>query len=729
LTSPILDGLNDAQRSAVTAPDGPVLVLAGPGSGKTRVLTRRIAWLIQERGVPPWRIMAVTFTNKAAREMRQRVENLLGEDLKGLSLGTFHATCARLLRREADFHPLTREYVIYDAADQRALIKDVIVGDLDLDEKRVQPNRVLAAISALKDEMITPDQYQPQVYRDEIVKRVYARYQERLLANNAVDFDDLLMRTAMLFDEHPDVLARYQRNTGHVLIDEFQDTNLVQYRLARQLSGGEGNLFCVGDEDQSIYRWRGADYRNVLRLRDDYPTLHTVLLERNYRSTQLILDAAQAVIDKNPHRTRKNLVTDRAGGPEIVVFEAFDEEEESRFVVDTIASLVATDGIEPGECAVMYRTNAQSRALEEAFVRAGLPYRLVGATRFYTRREIKDLIAYLRIIHNPEDGVSLLRVLNTPPRGIGSKTLDTLMAWAGKRDLSLYGALTALAADPDSAPFGGRARNALVGFAGLLEGWRGVQEKRPLGELIRLVLDEVGYREYVDDGTEQGADRWANVMELVNVAAEYPAEVPLSAFLEEVALVSDVDNLAEEVNAPTLLTLHAAKGLEYDVVFMVGLEDDVLPHARSQDDPEQMAEERRLMYVGMTRARQRLYLTYAFQRLIWGSTELKMRSRFVDDIPADLVLSARPDGSAYRRATTWGGPSGRTPPRITTPEESSQLAQHFKAGQRVLHAKFGEGIVIESRPSGADEEVSVAFEEAGLKRLIVSFANLTLLEG
>jgi DNA helicase-2/ATP-dependent DNA helicase PcrA len=729
LTSPILDGLNDAQRSAVTAPDGPVLVLAGPGSGKTRVLTRRIAWLIQERGVPPWRILAVTFTNKAAREMRQRVEGLLGEDLKGLSLGTFHATCARLLRREADFLPLTREYVIYDTADQRALIKDVIVGDLNLDEKRVQPNRVLSAISALKDEMITPEAYQPQVYRDEVVKRVYARYQERLLLNNAVDFDDLLMRTALLFEEQPEVLARYQRNTGHVLIDEFQDTNLVQYRLARQLSGGEDNLFCVGDEDQSIYRWRGADYRNVMRLREDYPTLHTVLLERNYRSTQLILDAAQAVIDKNAQRTPKNLVTDREGGPEIVLFEAFDEEEEARFVVDTIATLVATENIEPGECAVMYRTNAQSRAVEEAFIRAGLPYRLVGATRFYTRREIKDLIAYLRVIHNPEDGVSLLRVINTPPRGIGSKTLDTLVTWAGQHDLTLAGVLAALAADPDAIPLGGRARGALAGFAGMLEGWRDVRDKLPLGDLIRLVLDEVGYRDYVDDGTEQGADRWANVMELVNVAAEYPADEPLSTFLEEVALVSDVDNLTEEVNAPTLLTLHAAKGLEYDVVFMVGLEDDMLPHARSLDDPEQMAEERRLMYVGMTRARQRLYLTYAFQRLIWGSTEVKMRSRFVDDIPVDLVLSARPDGSAYRRATTWGRPSGRTPPKITRTGDSAPPAQQFKAGQRVLHAKFGEGIVIESRPSGADEEVSVAFEEAGLKRLIASFANLTLLDG
>jgi DNA helicase-2/ATP-dependent DNA helicase PcrA len=725
LTSPILDGLNDAQRSAVTAPDGPVLVLAGPGSGKTRVLTRRIAWLIQERGVPPWRILAVTFTNKAAREMRQRVEGLLGEDLKGLSLGTFHATCARLLRREADFLPLTREYVIYDTADQRSLIKDVIVSDLNLDEKRVQPNRVLSAISALKDEMITPEKYQPQVYRDEVVKRVYARYQERLLLNNAVDFDDLLMRTALLFDEQPEVLARYQRNTGHVLIDEFQDTNYVQYRLARQLSGGEDNLFCVGDEDQSIYRWRGADYRNVMRLRKDYPALHTVLLERNYRSTQLILDAAQAVIDKNSQRTPKNLVTDREGGPEIVVFEAFDEEEEARFVVETIASLTLTDGIEPGECAVMYRTNAQSRAIEEAFIRAGLPYRLVGATRFYTRREIKDLIAYLRVIHNPEDSVSLLRIINTPTRGIGSKTLDTLVTWAGQHDLTLSGALATLAADPDSIPLSGRARNALTGFAEMLEGWRDMRDKVPLGDLIRLVLDEIDYRDYVNDGTEQGADRWANVMELVNVAAEYPADEPLSTFLEEVTLVSDVDNLTEEVNAPTLLTLHAAKGLEYDVVFMVGLEDDMLPHARSLDDPEQMAEERRLMYVGMTRARQRLYLTYAFQRLIWGSTEVKMRSRFVDDIPADLVLSARPDGSAYRRATTWG----RKPPKITQTKDSAPPAQQFKAGQRVHHAKFGEGIVIESRPSGADEEVSVAFEEAGLKRLIVSFANLTLIDG
>jgi DNA helicase-2/ATP-dependent DNA helicase PcrA len=723
VVSPILGGLNEQQLAAVTAPDGPVLVLAGPGSGKTRVLTHRIAWLVQERGVPPWRILAMTFTNKAAREMRQRVEALLGMNLKGARLGTFHAVCARILREQAEHLPFTRDYVIFDTSDQRALIKSVVVDDLRLDEKHYNPERILGAISQAKNDLIKPDGMRSSTYFEEIVIRAYRVYQERLLANNAVDFDDLLMHTALLFAERPEVLASYHRSIDYILVDEFQDTNSAQYALLKQLAGDRRNLFCVGDEDQSIYRWRGADYRNLARLRSDYPDLVTVLLEQNYRSTQVILDGAQAVIDRNPHRTPKHLFTSKESGPAIILYEAHDEQYEAQFVVDTIASLTALGEAEPGQCAVMYRTNAQSRVIEDAFVRANLPYRLVGATRFYARREIKDVIAYLRLIHNPEDTVSLMRAINTPPRGIGDKTLETLGVWARQSGLSLYGALMQLLADPESGPFQGRARSALTSFAQLLDGWRQVHEDLSIGDLLKLVLDETGYLEHANDGTPQGEDREDNIRELVNLTAEYE-ELPLSTFLEEVALVSDVDGLDESVNAPSLMTLHSAKGLEFDVVFLVGLEEGILPHQRSFDDPEEMAEERRLMYVGMTRARKQLYLVYTFRRTVWGQSELNIRSRFIDDIPAELqATGVGIGGSGFAKP-----PSGRAarPPRLA--DRVTAPIPQFRAGQHVLHPRFGEGIVIESRPSGADEEVSIAFDTAGLKRLLASYANLTVLD-
>ncbi len=727
MTSPILKGLNDQQRAAVTAPDGPVLILAGPGSGKTRVLTHRIAWLVQERSVPAWRIMAMTFTNKAAREMRQRVEGLLGGSLRDTRLGTFHAICARILREQASkgYLPLSREYVIFDTSDQKALIKAVIVDDLGLDEKHYQPDRILNVISQAKNELITPQDFQPRSYFDEIVKRAYERYQQRLAANNAVDFDDLLMHTALLFANHPEVLAYYQNHYDYVLVDEFQDTNGAQYALLRHLAAQRRNLFCVGDEDQSIYRWRGADYRNIMRLREDYPDLVTILLEQNYRSTQLILDAARAVIDKNPHRTAKKLFTEQHGGPAILLYEAHNEQYEAQFVVDQIATLVATHEAEPGEIAVMYRTNAQSRVLEDAFVRANLPYRLVGATRFYARREIKDVLAYLRVIHNPNDAVSLARVINIPPRGIGSKTIETLEAWARQMQVSSGAALQRLAEQPDSGPFNGRGRDALLTFARMLHGWRQVYAEMPIRTLLKLVLDETGYLNSLDDGTPQGDERQANVMELVNLAAEFE-ELPLSTFLEEVSLVSDVDNLDERANAPSLLTLHAAKGLEFDAVFIVGLEENLLPHQRSIGDPEQMAEERRLMYVGMTRARRLLYLVYAFRRSSWGDSTLNLRSRFIDDIPVDLTMPV-PSISAGPAAYDIGRRSG-LPLSAAAGGSAARAVTQFRAGQRVKHARFGEGIVIESRLSGADEEVSVVFDTAGLKRLLASFANLTLLD-
>jgi len=731
VTVELLQGLNPQQQKAVTASDGPVLVLAGPGSGKTRVLTHRVAWLVLELDVAPWRIMAVTFTNKAAREMRERLGHLLGPSrARSLTLGTFHATCARILRREAEAAGIPRDYAIFDADDQLRLVKQAI-RDLNLDDKRYRPQAVRGAISRAKNELIPPEAYSTGSYYGEVVKRIYERYQAMLAANNGLDFDDLLMVTARTFDRTPDVLAKYQERYRYILVDEFQDTNQAQYVLLRQLSGRRHNLFCVADEDQSIYTWRGADYRNIRRLRDDHPDLVTILLEQNYRSTQTVLDAAHAVIRHNPDRTDKSLFTRRGRGPKITVHEAYDQDDEAQFVVDTIAQLALPPsqggqggvGVHPGDCAVMYRTNAQSRAFEDAFIRAGLPYRLVGATRFYARREVKDLIAFLRLIHNPADGVSMARVINIPPRGIGRKTVAVLEDAARERGVSVY---EVLKQPPDLSS---RAQRVLTAFLELLEGWMAAREHLTVAQLIDRVLEDTRYADYLRDGTEEGEDRWANVLELRNVAAEYEV-LTLTDFLADVALVSDVDNLSDEVDAPTLLTLHSAKGLEFPVVFITGLEEGMLPHSRSFDDQEQMAEERRLMYVGLTRAKDRLFLTYAFIRTRYGDSEPSVPSRFLDDIPPELVggswrreqgLGARDEEQGARGKGLGARDEGRNSPFAIRHSQ-------FSAGQRVRHTTFGEGLVVESRADGDDEMVTVIFEETGLKRLMASLARLERLD-
>jgi DNA helicase-2/ATP-dependent DNA helicase PcrA len=724
----LLKGLNPQQQQAVTASDGPVLVLAGPGSGKTRVLTHRVAWLVLERDAAPRSIMAVTFTNKAAREMRERLEKLLGlSRARSLTLGTFHATCARILRREAEAASISRDYAIFDSDDQLRLVKQAIK-DLGLDNKRYRPQAVLGAISRAKNELIPVEAYGSGDYYGEVVKRIYERYQALLAVNGGLDFDDLLMTTALLFAQNPTVLARYQERYVHVLVDEFQDTNQAQYTLLRQLSGMHHNLFCVADEDQSIYMWRGADYRNVRRLRDDHPDLLTILLEENYRSTQTILDAAQAVIRHNADRTEKALFTRRGQGPEIILHEAYDQDEEAQFVIDTIGDL-AREGVRHGDCAVMYRTNAQSRALEDGFVRAGLPYRLVGATRFYARREIKDVVAFLRLIHNPAEGVSMARVINVPPRGIGQKTAAALEDAAAGLGTSVYDVLCAVCGDAnrESLNLGSRAEKSLATFLQTMNGWISAREHLTVAQLIDRVVEDTGYEDYLRDGTEEGEDRWANVLELRNVAADYE-EATLTEFLADVALVSDVDNLSEGVDAPTLLTLHSAKGLEFPVVFITGLEEGMLPHSRSFDDPEQMAEERRLMYVGLTRAKDRLYLTRAFRRTQYGDSEPSAPSRFLDDIPSGLVEGPwRRGGAGERKGRRQEARSKRQGAGDDT--RYAIRDTHFRAGQRVRHTVFGEGLVIQSRVDGEDEIITVHFEGAGLKRLVAGMANLERLEG
>ena len=792
----LTDGLNPQQREAVTAGSGPVLVLAGPGSGKTRVLTHRIAYLIREMNVAPWHIMAVTFTNKAAREMRERVERIMEGSLRGVLMGTFHSTCARVLRRESAElarYGYTSDFVIFDADDQKSVTKAALK-ELDIDPKRFSPMSLLSKISDAKDKLISPEMYQSADYASTIVKRVYEQYQATLVANNAMDFDDLLLMTVRLFDDVPEVLQKYQQQYHHLLVDEFQDTNSVQYSLLTRLAGHHRNLFVVGDSDQSIYKWRGADYRNIQRFREQFTDHQQVLLEQNYRSTQLILDAAKAVIQHNPNRVHKDLFTTRPGGPKIVIREAYNETEEAQQIVDQIAT-GTLEGREPGDYAVMYRTNAQSRVLEEAFLRRGLPYKLVGAQKFYGRREVKDIIAYLRLIHNLRDEVSFKRIINVPRRSLGTKSVQSLLDWGANLGLQGGEAVVALATrDNLTHPFKGRALSSLLRFGNLLNGWLMMREQASVGDILERVLEQTNYRDYIDDGTDEGADRWANVMEFRGVATDDP-EIKLPEFLEQVALVADADTVDQSANAPTLLTLHSSKGLEFPIVFIAGCEEKILPHSRSLEDGEEMAEERRLFYVGLTRAKDKIYLSHAFRRTIYGMSEVAQASRFLSDIPTELVyggnqLAGRKQ-QAVERMSEWswdreassqrsGSPAGSrgssasysyqprgsrrrsmdnkyrdtkpfrptnktvrkvdaqrqaAPPSKNLPrprhleaDDEKKVVQQFKTGMAVRHGKFGEGLVIESKLIGNDEEVTIAFKEHGIKRLAASFAKLEVVE-
>jgi len=720
-----LDKLNKQQRIAVTAGDGPVLVVAGPGSGKTRVLTQRIAYLIASEGVRPWQILAVTFTNKAAKEMQARVKALLPDQaIEGIMLGTFHSICARILRRESEHLPIESNFVIFDSDDQERIVKSVI-RELNINEKLYRPASVHAAISRAKNELIGADDYPAQTYRDEIVKRVYVEYQKRIVASNAVDFDDILVYTARLLEDLPSVRDKYAQRFRHVLVDEFQDTNLAQYALVRQLASHHKNIFCVGDPDQSIYAWRGADWRNVQRFEQDFPEAQTILLEQNYRSRQTILDAAMGVINRASNRRKKQLFTERGAGEKIFFYEAPDDYAEAAFVVDGIAQLVASRQFEPGDCAVMYRTNAMSRLLEEAFLQARLPYRLVGAQRFYGRREVKDMISFLRLVHNPADEASLDRIINVPPRGIGDKTLLTLHNVAHQNNLQPGLVLIDLARGADSpywSAFTGRASLSLSDVGGMLATWRIAAQSLTTPELFDRIVKDLNYKEYIDDESEEGTDRWDNVQELRRLALEYSTRT-LDEFLENVALVSDQDTISEG-NIPTLLTLHAAKGLEFGAVFLVGLDDGILPHSRSFDEPEQMEEERRLFYVGITRAKDRLYLIRSIQRGGRGATEETYPSRFLDDVPADLLVGKTRTGRAMRGApseTKWSLYASQKP------ATASVIETKFRAGTRIRHSTWGEGIVLDSKIQDEDEIVDVVFESVGIKRLSASLANLKII--
>lgn len=734
-----LADLNQAQREAVTTIEGPVLALAGPGSGKTRALTHRIAYLIATCGVAPWNILAVTFTNKAAREMKTRLEGMLSLNQVGnLGVGTFHSLCARWLRRDiGSLGQYDSNYVIYDTSDQQAVVKRAI-RDLDLDDKRWKANTIQYAISKAKNEMLGPDQFPARTYPEEIMARVYERYQQLLVESNALDFDDLLLVTHRLFKKHPLVLESYQQKYQYVMIDEFQDTNMVQYELSTMLAGGHKNIFVVGDLDQGVYSWRGADYRNVLHFREDYPQHKLIRLSQNYRSTEIILNAAKEVIRKNENRIDNNLFTARGAGTKIRVVEAYNEHEEAGFVVDEIQRLEALGEAASGEVAIMYRTNAQSRVLEETFIARGLPYLLVRGTRFYDRKEIKDALSYLRLLHNPEDSVSLNRIINVPARSIGNKTVSDLERWAFDLRLSPWQALQQLVNEEEEsdlsqvagpgrpAPFQARARKALVAFGQMINMLLKAKTKLTLSELFDLMIARTGYKAFVKDNTPEGDERWENLQELRRVADDFrhlEGDEALAQFLEQVALVADVDALGEAGSAPALLTLHTAKGLEFKVVFMVGLEEGIFPHSRSFSDAEEMEEERRLAYVGLTRAKDKLYLTRAFRRSNYGFEEPTIPSRFLKDIPSELIedSSPRPGRSNFssRRAATpvssrWERASSTPPP----------VPGSYRAGDQVFHRKFGAGTVIAVEREGSDEFVSVAFPNQGIKKLSAAIAQL-----
>ena len=726
----ILEGLNRAQREAVEAIEGPLLILAGPGSGKTRVITHRVAYLVKVCGVSPHRIMAVTFTNKAAREMKERLYHLLGKTVDSLTLGTFHAICARILRVDGEPVGLDRNLVIYDDDDQVGLVKRAMQ-EVGVDPKSFAPRSVLSSISGAKSQIMGVEEHAHHIstYFDEVVHRVYQRYQGLLQDNNGVDFDDLLLKTVQLLRDHSEVREKYASRYVHLLVDEFQDTNLAQYALVKQLASRHRNICVVGDPDQSIYSWRYADIRNILNFEKDYQDAKIVLLEQNYRSTQTILEGAHSVISANQQRKEKSLWTENGEGTPITMAEAYSEQEEAQIVSKELERLVREGHHQLGDCAVMYRTNAQSRAIEEAFLRYGISYKLVGGTRFYGRREVKDIIAYLRLIHNPFDSVSLMRVINVPGRGIGQRTTDELLRWSQELGVPPYAALQLVAGGKGEEgenqpshdhPFSPRLAYALTNFLTLLNNLVDQGQELDVVKLIDLVAERTGYRSYLLEGSENGEERWENVMELRSVASEYrhmPPEEGLASLLEGVALVSDVDDLEEKPDSVVLITLHQAKGLEFPVVFIVGMEEGILPHIRSFDDPAQMEEERRLCYVGMTRAKERLYLVRAFRRMLMGSSTVNPPSRFLEDIPSHLAssLSDASRGIESRPADTWW----------STPQRSPVEGPAFKDGDHVQHSTFGEGVVVACKAADGDHEVTVVFKgSVGVKRLLLSYAPL-----
>lgn len=735
----MLEGLNEKQLVAAKHFEGPMLVIAGAGSGKTRALTHRIAYLIKEKGVKPWNILAVTFTNKAAAEMKERVSNLLGAmaDFQEPNIGTFHSICVRILRRHLHHLDFENAFAIYDTADQQILMKRIMEA-MRIDPKRVNPKAILAHISNAKNQLVDATEYSRYAndYFSEKVAEIYPIYQRELQKNNALDFDDIIMKTVELFQKFPEILDYYQERFRFISVDEYQDTNKAQYVLIKLLAEKHRNLVAIGDADQSIYGWRGATIQNILDFEKDYPDAQVVLLEQNYRSTQVILDASNSVIEKNRQRKAKNLWTDKDGGEKIRRWLADNERHEGDMVAREISKiLLEYESPNYQDFVVLYRTNAQSRTMEEVFLRHGIPYKIVGGIKFYERKEIKDILAYLKLINNPHDSVSLLRIINTPSRKIGGKTMEMVQDFARRNDLSLFNALL-LASEIEG--LSESKVEVLEKFVNLIKNLQTLNGGSSAAEMIKYALTESGYKKMLNDGSIENEARLENIGELITVAQKYDnleAGVSLSIFLEEVSLIADIDTIDAGDNAVTLMTVHSAKGLEFTNVFIVGLEEGIFPHNRSLFDPQELEEERRLMYVAMTRARENLYLLHCRRRTLYGDSKANPPSQFLEDIDPELVeanfggyktrqhlniseIGMRPIPVESAGKQAFGGDFYKQEKAVDLEENSSNLA----TGDRVSHATFGKGIVVAVIGGVA----TIAFEDSkvGIKKLALSVARL-----
>ncbi|MDD9138181.1 DNA helicase PcrA [Fructobacillus sp. CRL 2054] len=739
-------GMNEKQAEAVRTTEGPLLIMAGAGSGKTRVLTHRVAHLIEDLDVRPWRILAITFTNKAAREMRERIGKLVDPEVaQSVWVSTFHALAVRILRRDGEQIGLGKNFTILDSSAQKTLVKRV-VNELNLDSNQYDPRTILGTISNAKNELLTAKDYAQQAgnYYEERVAEVYRAYQKALAQTQSVDFDDLIMKTIELFEKAPEVLQRYQEQFRYLHVDEYQDTNDAQYKIVNMLAQGSRNLAVVGDADQSIYGWRGANMQNILNFEKDWPDAKSVFLEQNYRSTQNILDAANDVINNNNERVPKKLWTENGKGEKLTYYRAQSAQDEAYYVLGKIQKSQREEKKSLSDFAILYRTNAQSRAMEEALVKANIPYTIVGGHKFYDRKEILDIMAYLSLVANPADNAALERIINVPKRSIGQTTLDRLFTFADSINLPMLAAIDQIEMAPDIRP---AAATKLLAFAEMINNFRQQAEFLEVSELTDLILDQSGYRKELQQKSDpESQSRLENLDEFISVTKEFEAKYdkdaedavdPLTDFLGSTALMADLDNVEEDSGAVTLMTLHAAKGLEFPVVFLIGLEEGLFPLGRAAQDEDLLEEERRLAYVGITRAEKKLYLTNAFSRMLYGKTQSNQPSRFIDEISDDLIEKAYPAGSSATQpglsskflratATTYQGrPVQASAVQKSESKTTGAEGVSWQAGDKVQHKKWGIGTVVSVTGSAEDQELKVAFPEDGIKQLLAAFAPIT----
>ncbi|APH47535.1 DNA helicase PcrA [Bacillus velezensis] len=733
ISNQLLSGLNPVQQEAVKTTDGPLLLMAGAGSGKTRVLTHRIAYLMAEKHVAPWNILAITFTNKAAREMKERVESILGPGADEIWISTFHSMCVRILRRDIDRIGINRNFSILDTADQLSVIKGILK-ERNIDPKKFDPRSILGSISSAKNELIEPEEFAKTAggYYDQVTSDVYTDYQKKLLKNQSLDFDDLIMTTIKLFERVPEVLEFYQRKFQYIHVDEYQDTNRAQYLLVKQLAARLENICVVGDSDQSIYRWRGADIANILSFEKDYPSANVILLEQNYRSTKRILQAANEVIKNNSNRKPKNLWTENDEGIKLSYYSGDNEFGEGQFVAGKIYELHSSGRRKLSDIAILYRTNAQSRVIEETLLKSGLNYNIVGGTKFYDRKEIKDILAYLRLVSNPDDDISFTRIVNVPKRGVGATSLEKIASYAAMNGMSMFQAIKQV----DFIGVSAKAANALDGFGAMIENLTNMQDYLSITELTEEILEKTEYREMLKaEKSIEAQSRLENIDEFLSVTKNFEQkseDKSLVAFLTDLALIADIDQLDQKEeesggkDAVTLMTLHAAKGLEFPVVFLMGMEEGVFPHSRSLMEEAEMEEERRLAYVGITRAEEELYLTNAKMRTLFGRTNMNPESRFIREIPGDLLENLNEKKTARmqpgRKVQPKRGPVSRL---VSYANKTGGDSLSWAVGDKAGHKKWGTGTVVSVKGEGESTELDIAFPSpVGVKRLLAAFAPI-----